>query len=73
MKIKLVLALVLLAMTFLAASAGISSSSRVKACSGDDCGCGVAMQACMAGCSTQACRAQCRRDSIDCAIACCSY
>jgi hypothetical protein len=31
------------------------------------------MQACMAGCTTQACRAQCRRDSIDCAIACCSY
>ena len=43
------------------------------ACSGDDCGCGIAAQECRDSCGgVLECVRQCNRESIACAKACCT-
>ena len=43
-------------------------------CSGDECGCGVDAQECIAECNGNfACIGVCRRENIACAKACCGF
>ena len=45
---------------------------RVRACSGDDCGCGVAGQECSESCNGDwACNTGCRKWVLQCSKACC--
>jgi hypothetical protein len=77
MKTKVKLLIPMVALTLLA---GFSSAPRRAAadCSGDLCGCGVAMQECVAECPAppdpthSACVGACRREDVACSIACCS-
>ncbi len=70
------LMLLLLLLTLLVS---VSTAERVSACSGDDCGCGYAAQACDEGCPTEPgqarnqCIVACARAQVRCGIACCSY
>jgi hypothetical protein len=45
---------------------------RVGACSGDDCGCGVAFEECRLNCfGNLSCISVCRKENIKCSKACC--
>lgn len=66
-KLGMLFVLVLVLVTLAAPAA------RVRACSGDDCGCGVAFNACRLSCfGNLSCISECRRENIRCSIACCS-
>ncbi|MFL6333101.1 MAG: hypothetical protein ACJ754_07130 [Pyrinomonadaceae bacterium] len=43
-------------------------------CSGDECGCGIAAQECVAECNGNfTCIGACRRENIACSKACCGF
>jgi hypothetical protein len=45
-----------------------------RACSGDDCGCGIAAQECRDSCGgVLSCVRACNQESIRCAKACCAF
>ena len=49
-------------------------STSARACSGDDCGCGIYAQECRDSCGgNTACIRACTRESIQCAKACCAF
>lgn len=68
------LLLLLLLVTLLVS---VSTTDHARACSGDNCGCGVEMLACDEGCdyeppaSRTACHVACARANVRCAKACC--
>jgi hypothetical protein len=66
---KLVL---LLMLVVLFVSLALPAAAK-RSCSGDDCGCGIEGQACMAECppGNTGCFAACRREVIACSKACC--
>ncbi|HEX8500165.1 MAG TPA: hypothetical protein VF659_06190 [Pyrinomonadaceae bacterium] len=70
------LLLLLLLVTLLVS---VSAPEGARACSGDDCGCGIDAQICDYECQfeppeyQQGCRRACRRASVRCAIDCCSW
>lgn len=77
-KVKLFLFLVLVALTLVVPAIQTTQSYSAAAarqegtCSGDDCGCGVAGQACIAACNgNTACIRQCRCDWLNCSRVCC--
>lgn len=75
MKTKLKLLLPMIALTLAAFST--APKNALASCSGDDCGCGETMQACVAACPAppdpnhQSCVASCRHDDIVCSLICC--
>jgi hypothetical protein len=71
MKVKLLVASVLLLFAFVLSAVLTTTTTTARACSGDDCGCGVYYQWCSLNCVTAECRQQCRRDAVKCAINCC--
>ncbi len=51
----------------------VAPAVRVRACSGDDCGCGVAFNECRLNCfGNLSCINVCKRENVKCSIACCS-
>lgn len=67
-KLGMLLVLVMVLVTLAAPAA------RVRACSGDDCGCGVAFNACRLQCAGNlSCISECRKDQIACSKACCGW
>ena len=76
MKTKLKLLIPVIALTLAAFST--PPTKGMGSCSGDQCGCGVAMQACIAECppvgdpGRSACVSECLREDRQCSIACCS-
>ncbi|MBV9927221.1 MAG: hypothetical protein JOZ96_19545 [Acidobacteria bacterium] len=66
------LGFLLMMLLVLAALAKPAVSAR--ACSGDDCGCGIMAQECRASCNGNfACIRGCNQESIQCAKACCGF
>jgi hypothetical protein len=69
------LLLLLLLVTLLVS---VSTTDNARACSGDNCGCGIDAQICQYECQfeplqyQQACRRGCISESVRCAKACCS-
>lgn len=67
-KLGMLLVLVMVLATLAAPAA------RVRACSGDNCGCGVIFNECRLQCAGNlSCISECRRENVQCSIACCSY
>jgi hypothetical protein len=49
-------------------------ATSARACSGDDCGCGIEAQECRNACGgVFACIRSCNQQSIQCAKACCAF
>ena len=49
-------------------------ASACPGCSGDECGCGIEAQECVAECNGNfTCIGECRRENIACAKACCGF
>lgn len=71
MKTKLKLLIPMIALTL---AAFYTAPKSALACSGDDCGCGVAAQECRAACAPgdTPCFRACTHESIQCAIWCCA-
>lgn len=66
-KLGMLLVLVLVLVTLAAPTV------RVRACSGDDCGCGIAFNQCRLDCfGNLTCINACKRENVKCSIACCS-
>jgi hypothetical protein len=86
MKTRLMILVALVALLlFIASAVSISSPGPVNtlapveaSCSGDDCGCNIELQECIADCPPEgspdrlSCVSACRRASIQCAKACCA-
>lgn len=61
----------LLVLVLFLVSLSMPASAR-RACSGDNCGCGVMAQECRESCNgVWACVSACNKESIQCAKACC--
>lgn len=87
MKAKLILMVILASLALSATSANPDDSQDtasgeaytvvVQKCSGNDCGCHIQFEFCIAGCSSNPdippaeCRADCRQEQIQCAKECC--
>ena len=77
-RIRLLVLMIALLVFGLSNSLTGQSRQLSATCSGDDCGCGIEMQQCMADCNAdpvptlQICLRGCRQQYKSCAIACCS-
>jgi hypothetical protein len=78
LKVRFLLLLVLLVLTFVVPATQTArqgygaATAQTGTCSGDDCGCGVETQACIATCNGNlACVQQCRCEGLRCSKACC--
>lgn len=75
MKTKLVYLFVMLCLVVMTI---VTTPSRVSACSGDDCGCGLANIACQAECPPDPdpnhynCVRSCLHECLACSVACCA-